>query len=31
LNRFNQKYPFIRTELLRAGSEQLLNAHPDRR
>jgi len=25
LNRFNQKYPFIKTELLRAGSEQLLN------
>src|SRR5262245_39000584 len=25
LNRFNQKYPFVKTELLRAGSEQLLN------
>src|SRR5215467_9447985 len=25
LNRFSQKYPFIKTELLRAGSEQLLN------
>src|SRR5215467_15165571 len=25
LNRFGQKYPFIKTELLRAGSEQLLN------
>jgi len=25
LSRFNQKYPFIKTELLRAGSEQLLN------
>jgi iron(III) transport system substrate-binding protein len=25
LSRFEQKYPFIKTELLRAGSEQLLN------
>src|SRR5437667_11326317 len=25
LARFEQKYPFIKTELLRAGSEQLLN------
>ena len=25
LRRFEQKYPFIKTELLRAGSEQLLN------
>ena len=25
LHRFEQKYPFIKTELLRAGSEQLLN------
>ncbi len=25
LHRFGQKYPFIKTELLRAGSEQLLN------
>jgi iron(III) transport system substrate-binding protein len=25
LSRFNQKYPFVKTELLRAGSEQLLN------
>ena len=25
LNRFNQRFPFIKTELLRAGSEQLLN------
>ena len=25
LNRFEQKYPFIKTDLLRAGSEQLLN------
>ncbi len=25
LTRFEQKYPFIKTELLRAGSEQLLN------
>src|SRR5436305_15299558 len=25
LNRFNQTYPFIKTELLRACSEQLLN------
>src|SRR5215831_20829600 len=25
LQRFEQKYPFIKTELLRAGSEQLLN------
>jgi iron(III) transport system substrate-binding protein len=25
LSRFNQKFPFIKTELLRAGSEQLLN------
>ncbi len=25
LNRFEQKYPFIKTELLRAGAEQLLN------
>jgi iron(III) transport system substrate-binding protein len=25
LKRFNQKYPFIKAELLRAGSEQLLN------
>jgi iron(III) transport system substrate-binding protein len=25
LNRFQQKYPFIKAELLRAGSEQLLN------
>ena len=25
LSRFEQKYPFVKTELLRAGSEQLLN------
>ena len=25
LQRFEQKYPFVKTELLRAGSEQLLN------
>ena len=25
LSRFEQKYPFIKTELLRAGAEQLLN------
>src|SRR5262245_42502450 len=25
LHRFEQQYPFIKTELLRAGSEQLLN------
>ena len=25
LSRFEQKYPFIKTELLRAGTEQLLN------